>query len=460
MRRRPPGRAARRDRCRRARPGPSIVDHSSSARSSCRRASAKANAAAAASPARIDASKARRSSRAAAQWYASSAQWPAAIAPLPGPALCERLGEGPMEALALAGQEVVVGRLLEQRVAERVVASPPSASTPVTRTWPPTAVRSASRRSASSRPATRASRSWSTRRPATAATPMTGLGRSGSADDAGEQDLAQRRREPCPAAASSPAASSSSTKNGLPSERRWIWSARSGAGGAPRMAASSSIVSPARAARGPAARPGRSGRAPPATAAAGGGGAARRPGRSSTRTTRSVRSWRIRNAIVSRVAGIGPVEVLDDEQDRPISASRWSTPRTASSSRAWSDSVCGRACPSRGRARATARGGRDPASADPTTVSSWSSSSSRASPRSASTIGPYGTPPSPMSAQPPQEHPHAAGGGERRCLARPGATCRRRPRRRRADGRRAGDARHRGPGRSRRAPSRVRRASG
>ncbi len=163
---------------------------------------------------------------------------PAARSPLG-----QRLGECAMESLPLAGQEVVVGRLLEERVPEGVVAlAAESADDPVTRTWLPTAVRSASSRSAPFIAATRARRSWSTRRPATAATPMTAWAGSGRATmRARRTSLRVGGRRPT--AASSPAPSSSSTKNGLPSERRWIWPARSPVGGAPRIAVSSASVS-------------------------------------------------------------------------------------------------------------------------------------------------------------------------------------------------------------------------
>ena len=87
-----------------------------------------------------------------------------------------------MEPLTLARQEVVVGGLLEQRVAERVVAGDVVRGRPGNQDLAADGVaqrRRAGRRPSS--PATCASRSWSTRRPATAATPMTVWARSGRA---------------------------------------------------------------------------------------------------------------------------------------------------------------------------------------------------------------------------------------------------------------------------------------
>ena len=109
---------------------------------------------------------------------------------------------------------------------------------------------------------------------------------------------------------------------------------------------------------------------------------------------------------------IGPMEVLDDEQDRarcPTAAG--GRPRSASRSRAWCDSVWRRGRRRGGRAERRHEPGQISGRAVPRTVSSSSASSVRASVRSASTIGPYGTPPSPMSAQPPcrTRIPRAAG---------------------------------------------------
>ncbi len=101
-----------------------------------------------------------------------------------------------MEPLPLAGQEVVVGRLLEQRVAERVVAlDRAGAADPVTRTWLPTAVRRASSRSAPFI-AGHAGEEVVVDPPAGDGRDADdGLSRFGQGDDAGEEDLPERRRQ-------------------------------------------------------------------------------------------------------------------------------------------------------------------------------------------------------------------------------------------------------------------------
>ena len=331
---------------------------------------------------------------------------------------------------------------------------------PVTSTWLPTAVRRASSRSASSIAATRARRSWSTRRPATAATPMTawaGSGRATMRASRTSRRVGGRR----PPAASSPAPSSSSTKNGLPSERRWIWSARSPVGGAPRMASSSS----AGLGRSSRRRSSRSTRPLRSSSASHGSSGWRRCSSSArkvmTSTTRSVRE--VADQEGDRLAGrrIGPVEVLDDEQDgrdlrQPLEHAQHgveqpglvrfglrspSSRRRPGSSDGTRRARSGLRRPER-PPRARRRRARGPASG------------------SASTIGPYGTPPSPMSAQPPSSTriPRAAAIAVRRA-----------DQARLADAGLAGDElvdrarrprRCRGRGRWRRAPSPVPRASG
>ena len=56
-----------------------------------------------------------------------------------------------------------------------------------------------------------------------------------------------------------------------------------------------------------------------------------------TSRTRSSRRFRTRKATRSRVDWIGPLEVLDDEDDRRARASRSSTPRTSSNRRTWAN---------------------------------------------------------------------------------------------------------------------------
>ena len=194
-------------------------------------------------------------------------------------------------------------------------------------------------RSSSSIGATRASRSWSTRRPATAATPMTAWARSGQGHDPGQEDLAEGRWQ---ASADRVLAGAEQL---LDEERVAVGAAMDLLGEIvgrrlvedrrEELARSAS----GRAARGRSARPGRSARARRATAGADGGGGAHRPGRSSPGATRSVRSWRTRNAIVSRVAGSAQWRSstmnrtgLDLRQ--PLEHGR----ARASSRRAWSDS--------------------------------------------------------------------------------------------------------------------------
>ena len=155
---------------------------------------------------------------------------------------------------------------------------------------------------------------------------------------------------------------------------------------------------------------------------------------------------------------VGPVEVLDDEEDgvdlRQALEDAEDGIEQARLDRLGLDGVATRpAGPSDGTSRA--RSSRAP----PTTASSSSGSSVRASVRRASTIGPYGTPAVADVRAATDDDAHPAGrreGGPRS----PGATCRRRPRLPRADGPGLRPRRRRAPGPWPRAPSRVPRASG
>ena len=89
----------------------------------------------------------------------------------------------------------------------------------MTRRLPPTAARSPSSSSSSGSPATRASRSCSTRRPATAATPSTGWADSGALAMWASRISRSVGGSRGPVVPGRRAASSSSAKNGLPSER-------------------------------------------------------------------------------------------------------------------------------------------------------------------------------------------------------------------------------------------------
>ena len=99
---------------------------------------------------------------------------------------------------------------------------------------------------------------------------------------------------------------------------------------------------------------------------------------------------------------VGPMQILDDEQDR--GRLRQSLEDARERRRAGGPGAIRSGCVRRlrlGRAERRHESRQLWSGAEPRTASSSSASSDRARVRSASTIGPYGTPPSPMSAQPP-----------------------------------------------------------
>ena len=139
------------------------------------------------------------------------------------------------------------------------------------------------------------------RRPATATMPITEWTSSGTAASRASRTSRSVEGSP-PADGSASASSSSSTKNGLPSERRWIRAARSGSVGRPSIAASSAAVSSSdsRASAIRCIRPVRS-------SSASHGSAGCRRCSSSERRVIATRIWsarrdRTRNPSVSRVA--------------------------------------------------------------------------------------------------------------------------------------------------------------
>jgi hypothetical protein len=142
----------------------------------------------------------------------------------------ERLGVGPMEQPALAGEELVVHDLLNQRVPERVALLAGGRRLD-DQSWPAMASRRASITSASGMSETTAMRSWSADRPATAITPSTRWAGS-RRRDARDQDLLseldRRRPSPPPLAARSP------RRRTVAVRRRWIDPTRPGVGSAPR----------------------------------------------------------------------------------------------------------------------------------------------------------------------------------------------------------------------------------
>ena len=110
---------------------------------------------------------------------------------------------------------------------------------------------------------------------------------------------------------------------------------------------------------------------------------------------------------------IGPLEVLDDEDDGGMRASRWRTPSTSSNRRTWAKRSSGGGPSPVGRIRRVAeswRSGRPRTSGmsrassprlGPSSAGSAPGSTSRKSARKASTNGPYGSPPVPSARQPP-----------------------------------------------------------
>ena len=283
--------------------GSSIADHSSSARSSCRRASAKANAARrrVAGPDRgLEGPPVVARGRPVVGQLRPVAGGDGAA---PGTPLGERLGEGPMEPLPLAGQEVVVGGLLEQRVTERVVA--------VDRRRRPPGHQHLAADGRPQRVEQVGSSIAGDPREEVVVDPPAGDGRDADdglgalrqADDAREEHLAERRRQrPSGGVLAGPeqlldeervAVRASVDLIGEVGGRRCAQDRRE------ELAASR----PGRGAR----RSSRSTRPLRSSSASHGSSGCRRCSSSArkvmTSTTRSVRRWRIRNAIVSRVAG-------------------------------------------------------------------------------------------------------------------------------------------------------------
>ena len=225
-----------------------------------------------------------------------------------GPRL-QRGGERGVHTRPLAGQQLAVGGL-----AARARGGRRSRRRTATSTCSRTASRSASDSSGSGSPAAAASSSWCTSRPPTAATRTTACARGSARGCAPAACRAASR-----AAARRPpgaAATSSSAKNGLPSERAKTASSSGSGGASPRIPASCSSVW-ARVRRSSSSR---CARAAVATSA-------RKRRRRSRRSTSSLRYVATtQDALVAQPArevgqqlerrAIGPVDVLDDEQDR------------------------------------------------------------------------------------------------------------------------------------------------
>ena len=164
--------------------GSGTRSHSPSALCRWRRASAGARTASASSAARTDAASAPTRSWLARQWWASSA-----AAPPESAAAAGRRRRAAAPAHPAAGRRrpppaAAHGGTRSSRWRRRLVSTPA-----------PTASCRPCSRSASGRPATPASSWWGTRRPATAATRSTLLGRLGQSLEPGQQHLGKGRRQ-------------------------------------------------------------------------------------------------------------------------------------------------------------------------------------------------------------------------------------------------------------------------
>ena len=225
----------------------------------------------------------------------------------------QRPGEGGVQRGALAGQQLVVDRLLQQRVAEGVASRRSRRARGRRR---PRAARRAA--SALGQLGDRGEQPWSTRRPAAAATRSTACAVGQRARAAASSDVAQ--------AAEAARRAAPPARQQLLGEERVALGARvdrarpaSASAPAPRIAGQLlGELGRGRSGSARGARPPRGARARPAAGAADGGGAARRCGRCRRAARRS--SCRLRSEEGEEVErrAVGPVQVLDHEDHRRV----------------------------------------------------------------------------------------------------------------------------------------------